>query len=143
MTMLRRNGNGAAANGRAEPPAEINLVCMAEIDPRPIAWLWPGRVARRKLTLITGDPDLGKSQIGVDAIARISTERPWHDEAGGRAPLGSCLLLSAEDAADDTLHPRLEAAGCRPRSRPHHHKRDAARSRREGSPGRPQPAKRS
>ncbi len=55
----RRNGNGAA---HAEAPAEVNLVCMSEVTPRPIDWLWLGRLARRKLTLITGDPDLGKSQ---------------------------------------------------------------------------------
>ncbi|HBR26154.1 MAG TPA: hypothetical protein DD732_03805, partial [Rhizobiales bacterium] len=57
------------ANGKDPPPAEIALVSMAEIEPRPIDWLWPGRLAKRKLTLITGEPDLGKSQIGLDAIA--------------------------------------------------------------------------
>ena len=96
---------------RYQPHAEINLVCMSEIKPRPVRWLWSGRLAQRKLTLITGDPDLGKSQIGLDAIARISTATSWPDEAGGRAPLGHYMILSAEDAADDTLHPRLEAAG--------------------------------
>ncbi len=102
----------ATGNGRGPPlPAELTLVSMAEITPRPIAWLWPGRIARRKLTLITGDPDLGKSQIGIDSTARLTTGRPWPDEAGGSAVLSSCIILSAEDAADDTLHPRLEAAG--------------------------------
>jgi AAA domain len=104
----RRNGHNGAAH--AEAPAEVNLVCMSEVTPRPIDWLWLGRLARRKLTLITGDPDLGKSQIGLDMIARITTARPWPDEAGGSAPLGDCVILSAEDAAADTLHPRLEAA---------------------------------
>ncbi len=100
-------------NGRGPHPhdAEINLTCLAEIAPRPIKWLWPGRLARRKLTLITGDPDLGKGLAAVDAIARITTGGLWSDEAGGRAPLGECIIVSAEDAADDTLHPRLEAAG--------------------------------
>jgi putative DNA primase/helicase len=83
---------------------------MAEIEPRPIDWLWPGRIARRKLTLSIGDPDLGKSQIGLDAIARITAALPWPDPASGNAPLGSCIILSAEDAADDVLRPRLEAA---------------------------------
>jgi putative DNA primase/helicase len=83
---------------------------MSEVTPRPIDWLWLGRLARRKLTLITGDRDLGKKPIGLDMIARITTARPWPDEAGGSAPLGDCVILSAEDAAADTLHPRLEAA---------------------------------
>jgi hypothetical protein len=96
---LFRSLNGA--NGQTPPPAEIDLVCMSEISPRPISWLWPGRLARRKLTLISGDPDLGKSQIGLDAIARLTTEQAWPDEASERAPLGGCIILSAEDAGAD------------------------------------------
>jgi putative DNA primase/helicase len=108
MTDLKANGR---ATGQALPPAEINLVCMSEITPRPIEWLWPGRLARRKLTLVTGEPETGETLLGLDAIARITTARSWPDEASGSAPLGECIVLSAEDAADDTLHPRLEAAG--------------------------------
>jgi len=89
--------------------AEIDLVTLLDVDPKPIAWLWPGYIARRKLTLIAGEPGLGKSQIGLDVVARITSARPWPNE--GRAPLGSCVILSAEDAIDDVLRPRLEAAG--------------------------------
>jgi putative DNA primase/helicase len=103
----------ARTNGKArEPPphvATIEIVTMSDVAPQPIEWVWPGRVARRKLTLIAGDPDLGKSQVGLDISARISTGSEWPD--GGYAPLGRALILSAEDAIDDTLRPRLEAAG--------------------------------
>src|SRR5262249_46509593 len=82
---------------------------MADIEPQPIEWIWPGRIARRKLTLIAGEPDLGKSQAALDIIARITTGERWPDD--GRAPIGRAIILSAEDAIEDTLRPRLEAAG--------------------------------
>src|SRR5262249_23474664 len=44
-----------------------------------------------------------------DLAARVSTGAYWPDE--GCAPSGSVLVLSAEDAADDTVVPRLEASG--------------------------------
>jgi RecA-family ATPase len=59
--------------------------------------------------MMSGEPGLGKSQIAVDVGARITCGSKWPD--GGRAPLGSVILLSAEDAADDAIRPRLEVAG--------------------------------
>src|SRR5262249_34355637 len=89
--------------------------------------LWQNRLARGKLTLLAGEPGIGKSQTVIDIIARISNGGFWPD--GGRAPLGSSVILSAEDSANDTLRPRLEAAGGRSRTRPcssgHHHRGQA------------------
>jgi putative DNA primase/helicase len=73
-----------------------------------VEWLWQGRLARGKLTLLAGEPGIGKSQISIDIAARISKGGRWPD--GNNAPSGSVVILSAEDSADDTLRPRLEAA---------------------------------
>jgi putative DNA primase/helicase len=82
---------------------------VADVAVLPVDWIWPGRLARRKLTLIAGDPGIGKSQITCDIGARISVGGMWPDH--GTAPLGSVIILSAEDSVGDTLRPRLEAAG--------------------------------
>jgi putative DNA primase/helicase len=87
---------------------EIITCRVADITPRPIDWLWQPRLARGKITLIAGDPGLGKSQIGIDLHARLSSGNYWPD--GTRAPRANSIILSAEDAASDTLRPRLEAA---------------------------------
>jgi hypothetical protein len=80
------------------------------VTPRPIAWLWPGRRAGGKLALFDGDPDLGKSLIALDLCARLSTGRPWPD--GTPMPTAeSALVISSEDADDDTILPRLKALG--------------------------------
>ncbi len=106
---VRRFAAPRAVNGgSAEKQTVLEFSCMADIAPRQIEWIWPGRIARGKLTLLIGDPGVGKSQISLDMAATVTNKRRWTDD--GSAPPGSVILLSAEDSADDTLRPRLEAA---------------------------------
>src|SRR5262249_27870103 len=67
------------------------------VEPKQIEWLWENRLARGKLTLLAGEPGIGKSQISLDIAARISKGDLWPD--GGHAPLGSVVILSAEDSS--------------------------------------------
>jgi putative DNA primase/helicase len=59
-----------------------------------------------KLSIIAGDPGLGKSYLTLDVSARISLGGPWPD--GGNAPQGNVLIISAEDGLEDTIRPRLD-----------------------------------
>jgi hypothetical protein len=77
---------------------------------RPLQWLWPGRLARGKLSMFDGDPELGKSLVTLDLCARITTGRPFPDGASLREPC-NVLVLNAEDAPEDTVLPRLRALG--------------------------------
>ncbi len=88
----------------------LQTVCIADVEPKPISWLWPEKIARGKLTLISGDPGLGKSLITVALASAVSNGARW-PVGGGNAPLGSVILLSDEDAIADTIRPRLDAAG--------------------------------
>lgn len=85
-------------------------VRMSDVQPVPINWLWPGRIAMGKLTLIAGDPGLGKSLITSFFAAVVSKGYTWPLD-GSLAPNGSVVLLSAEDDPGDTIRPRLDAAG--------------------------------
>jgi RecA-family ATPase len=91
-------------------PTAPQTICLADVEPKPINWLWPDRIARGKLTLISGDPGLGKSLITVALASAVSNGGRW-PVGGGYAPLGSVILLSEEDALADTIRPRLDAAG--------------------------------
>jgi putative DNA primase/helicase len=82
----------------------------SDIMPEPIAWFWPGRIARGKVTLIAGMPGLGKSQITAYLAATVSIGGTLPAD-GGKSPLGSVIFLSAEDDPADTIVPRLMAAG--------------------------------
>ncbi len=82
----------------------------SELEVRPCAWLWPGRLALGKLAILDGDPGLGKSLLALDLCARVSTGRPLPDGQPGLGP-ANVLILEAEDGPQDTVRPRLEALG--------------------------------
>lgn len=97
---------------------EAVLMPLDGFDSKPIAWLWPGRVPMGKVTLLAGDPGLGKSFVTLDLAARTTkglrmpgqSREDWFERGAFHTP-GDVLLLSAEDDPSDTIRPRLEAMG--------------------------------
>jgi len=83
--------------------------CAADIESRPVSWLWRGRIPCGKLTLLIGHPGKGKSLVTLDMAARISNGTDWPDARPCKR--GHVIILSGEDEAEDTLVPRLTAAG--------------------------------
>src|SRR5712692_5450815 len=88
---------------------EKRVLNLGEIQPEPIQWLWPGRLAAGKLTLIDGDPGQGKSLMTLDLAARITTGREFPDGVPCGEP-GSVVLVGSEDGVSDTIISRLRAA---------------------------------
>lgn len=89
-------------------PQTFRLTCLADVDPVAVDWLWPGYLAKGKLTLVGGDPGLGKSNITIDIAARLSCGR--HMPLGPRPEPSATVFLLSEDSLADTVRPRLEAA---------------------------------
>jgi hypothetical protein len=85
------------------------VVTLADVEPEAVEWLWAGRIPRGKLTLLDGDPGLGKSTVAYDIAARVSRGLPMPVETTG-ADAADVVLLSHEDGLADTIRPRLEAA---------------------------------
>lgn len=100
---------GRASTTHAPEDVPFEARCLADIQPEPVQWLWPRRLALGKLNLIAGDPGLGKSQLTLAMAATVTTGGTWPD--GSRAPQGNVILISCEDEAGDTIRPRLDAAG--------------------------------
>lgn len=100
--------------GRKNRTASRLIVRIASsVKPEAVRWLWPGKIAIGKLTLIAGDPGLGKSMITASLAAHVTSGRPW--PGGGTCPpQGDVLFISAEDDPADTIRPRLDAAGADP-----------------------------
>ncbi len=98
--------------GGTERPGRAILVRLADVSPKPVRWLWLGRIPLGKVTVLDGDPGLAKSLLSLDLAARVSTGRSMPDGATGDldGPHG-VVILSAEDDAEDTIRPRLDAAG--------------------------------
>jgi predicted ATP-dependent serine protease len=115
---------------------DLKFFRAADVSKRAVDWLWPGRIAIGKVTLLVGDPGLGKSLVAIDVAARVSRGASWPDiEQGTESPQpgakhaatsesgsplhasrpllrppASAVLLSAEDDLADTILPRLEAS---------------------------------
>jgi hypothetical protein len=91
-------------------PDGLAVIRANRVQPKRIRWLWPGRIPLGKLVVLDGDPGLGKSTITLDLAARFTTASPFPD--GYRPDKARCVLLvSAEDGVEDTIIPRLQAAG--------------------------------
>jgi len=101
------NGGGGATHSNAKH--EVALITALEVEMKKIDWLWSNHLARGKLTLLSGASELGKSSIAIDFAARLSSGGEWPD--GDDAPLSSAIIISSEDAINDTIVPRLAAAG--------------------------------
>ena len=84
--------------------------CAADIRPKKVDWAWQNRIALGKHSMIGGEGGLSKSQFLAFLAATISTAGMWPADEG-TAPLGNVIMFSAEDDPDDTIVPRLMAAG--------------------------------
>ena len=98
-------------NKATEPsaPASEPGTSLSDIQEYQLRWLWEQRVLRGKITLLDGDPDLGKSLITLDLAARVTTGKPMPDGTPGIQ--GNVILIAPEDDASDTIKPRILAAG--------------------------------
>jgi len=128
MSSLERLGDSAAARkvfARVAEAAQSGVVAikpvvplaavlptidLSEVRARPIDWLWRGYIPLRKVTILDGDPGLGKSTVLLDLACRGSI--------GGLAPTGeplgdafTTIYVTAEDDAEDTILPRVVRAG--------------------------------
>lgn len=93
------------------PNNDVTTVCLADVVAVPVEWLWPDRVPLGKLTLLAGEAKMGKSFLTMDFIARVSAGLEIPCGGGECMPVGSVVLLSAEDDLADTIKPRLVACG--------------------------------
>ena len=87
----------------------LNLRWAEHIAAQPITWLWHEKIAQGKLNILAGDPGQGKSTVAIDLAAHISKGEQWAD--GTPCEQGTVLIFNCEDAAEDTIKPRLIAAG--------------------------------
>lgn len=82
-----------------KPATTIRTVPYSEVDRETVEWFWERLIPFGMLTLLVGDPGLGKSLL-TNHLAAIASRKGL-----------DVILLSAEDHKGATIRPRLEAAG--------------------------------
>jgi len=93
-----------------------DYVCMADVDAKPIRWLWQDRLPSAMLSLLVGVEGRGKTFTVLDMAARITTGRIWPDAQGPEdvPVVGNVIFLTSEDHLGYTVRPRLDAMGADP-----------------------------
>ena len=116
----------ATANGR--PAAEIaeearkalerlrgvrgrsaELTAYSEIEPEYVSWLWEPYIPAGKVTMVEGDPGVGKSFLTLGLAAGVAAGYGLPGMA--RREPANVLIISAEDGPADTIRPRLDLVG--------------------------------
>ena len=105
----------AAGAERWEPAADsrpagrrVVLTAASSISPEPLRWLWRHRLPLRGLSLIAGEPGLGKSTLTVELAAAVTRGKLDGDLHGEPRDV---LIASAEDHFPSVVWGRLMAAG--------------------------------
>ena len=57
--------------------SRITYCQASSVTLKPIGWIWSQRIARGKLTMLAGNPGLGKSQLTTSLAAIVSIGGQW------------------------------------------------------------------
>ncbi len=87
----------------------MNLEKLSDIPATPQGWVWKGVIPEGQLTLLTGEPGVGKSLFAMDAVARLTRGERGLTVAEMGEP-GQVILFSGEDGIASVVRNRLEAA---------------------------------
>ena len=88
----------------------MNLEKLSEIPATSQGWVWKGVIPEGQVTLLTGEPGVGKSLFAMNAIARLTRGARGLSVADQGEP-GQVILFSGEDGIASVVRNRLEAAG--------------------------------
>ncbi|WP_314095923.1 bifunctional DNA primase/polymerase [Microbacterium foliorum] len=85
----------------------LQLTPASAIKPRPVRWLWDGRIAIGTLALLAGREGIGKSTLAYWLVAQITRGKLPGEMLGKPRAV---LIAATEDSWEHTIVPRLIAA---------------------------------
>ena len=88
---------------------DYTLPSAMQIKTTSVDWLWPGRIAFNQLTIIEGDPGVGKSMLTAAIAAAVTGGPPLPGMP--QLPPFPCIIANLEDDPAGITIPRLRAAG--------------------------------
>ncbi len=106
----------AMIEGREALRYKPELVCLADIEPEEVHWLWKPYLPSRKMTILGGPQGVGKSFLSLAIATAVSSGKPLPAQDGSMftPPQGNVVILADEDDWGDTIRPRLDAMGANP-----------------------------
>lgn len=94
--------------GYNKEKAELEIVCLADVEAEVINWLWYPYIPMGKVTMIDGDPGVGKTFLALEMCSTVSIGGSFPLEMGviNREPANTVYCV-VEDGVGDTLKPRI------------------------------------
>ncbi|HEU0177344.1 MAG TPA: AAA family ATPase [Blastocatellia bacterium] len=102
--------SGGKANTKTTTNGAVTTLSvrrLADVEPETVDWLWSPYLPLAKVTMLEGDPGVGKSWLTC-AIATAIAQGFGLPGMAPREP-AAVLLMSAEDGLGDTIRPRLDS----------------------------------
>jgi hypothetical protein len=103
---------GSLDGGIAQAKRKLELIPLSQVQEQEIEWLWQPYLAYGMLTLLSGNPSVGKSFVTLAIAASLTAGRePYTDNPVVPAPV---LYLSVENDPELVVAPRFKALNGNP-----------------------------
>lgn len=101
-------GRYTAGASDGSPIMKPDLVRLADVEARPVDWLWRLWMAFGMLAMMSGDPGAGKTYLALAVAAGFTVGRT---PDGERCEPIAVLYLSVENAPAEVVRPRFDSLG--------------------------------
>ncbi|HEY5214389.1 MAG TPA: bifunctional DNA primase/polymerase [Acidobacteriaceae bacterium] len=86
-----------------------DVLCLADVQAEDVVWLWEPYIPLTMITLLSGDPGVGKTFLSLDLAASLTQGRAMFN--GAATTVGNVLYLTQENSPAHVLRPRFDALG--------------------------------
>jgi hypothetical protein len=90
-----------------------DLQHLSQVEAKAVNWFWKPYLPFGMLTMLSGDPGVGKSYIALSVAAAITTGRVPY--TGGVVEPGNVVCLTVENSPEYVLRPRYDSLGGDPK----------------------------
>ena len=84
---------------------------LSDIEAKDVEWLWENHIPLGEITILAGDPGVGKSYFSYFLGAQVSTGGTWPNTPNRAIESGKVLILSTDEDPNYCIRPRSDAAG--------------------------------
>lgn len=106
IASVTRYPQGAAAQSKLR---RAEVLCLADVQAEEVDWLWEPYIPLKMITLLSGDPGVGKTFLSLDLAASLTQGRAMLN--GAETAPGNVLYLTQENSPAHVLRPRFDALG--------------------------------
>ncbi len=105
---------GTASDKKQEQgePWRLSTRALSDYRPRPVRYVATGYLPRGKEVVVAGPGGIRKTAVAISLAASVTTgKQPLGLPGAAELPASDVLIYAREDDPEDTLSPRLRAAG--------------------------------